>query len=79
MKDVTIYTTQTCGWCNAAKQFFQEHGVEYVEKDVSSDPAAREELLNKSQQLGVPVIDVGGDIVVGFNQPKLAELLEVEA
>lgn len=77
MKNVTIYTTPSCGWCRVAKQFFQHYNVNYTEKDVAADAAARIEMVDKSGQLGVPVIDVGGDIIVGFNQPKLMELLEI--
>ena len=77
MKNVTIYSTPNCGWCKATKEYFGEHNVEYSEKDVAADAAAREEMLQKSGQMGVPVIDIGGEIVVGFNQPRLAELLEI--
>lgn len=76
-KDVTMYTTPACGWCAATKAYFAEHHVEYQEKDVAADPAARQEMLDKSHQMGVPVIDIDGDIVIGFNQPRLAELLEI--
>lgn len=77
MKNVIIYSTPSCGWCRAAKQYFTEHSIAYIEKDVASDVFARDEMLAKSKQMGVPVIDVDGNIVVGFNQPRLAELLEV--
>lgn len=77
MKNVTIYTTPSCGWCKAAKQYFGEHNVTYSEKDVAADPVARNEMLEKSKQMGVPVIDIDGNIVIGFNQPRLAELLEI--
>ena len=77
MKHVTIYSTPSCGWCKAAKQYFAEHDVPFTEKDVASDAAAREEMLAKSKQMGVPVIDVEGEIVIGFNQARLAELLEI--
>lgn len=60
-----------------AKAFFKEHNVEFVEKDVTSDVAAQQEMISKSNQLAVPVIDVGGQIVVGFQQPKLKELLGI--
>lgn len=53
--------------------------MEYVEKDVTSDIAAQQEMIQKAGQLAVPVIDVGGQIVVGFNQPKLKELLGITA
>ena len=79
MQNVTIYSTPTCGYCRLAKQFFQEHGVEYVEKDVAADANAREEMLKKTNQMGVPVIEVGDSIVIGFYEPKLRELLGIEA
>ena len=78
-KEIIIYTTITCPYCRMAKVFFKEHGVEYVEKDVTSDIAAQQEMIQKAGQLAVPVIDVGGQIVVGFNQPKLKELLGITA
>ena len=77
MPSVTIYTTITCPYCKMAKAFFKEHNVEFVEKDVTSDVAAQQEMISKSNQLAVPVIDVGGQIVVGFQQPKLKELLGI--
>jgi glutaredoxin 3 len=75
MKDVTIYTTPTCGFCHMAKSYFQHEGVKYKEIDVSSDMAAAQEMVNKSGQLGVPVIDVDGQITIGFDKPKLQQLL----
>jgi len=79
MATVTIYTTPTCVYCKAAKEFFQENNVEYQEKDVTQDDAAREAMIQKSGQMGVPVIDVNGETVVGFNKEKLAELLGVKS
>jgi len=78
MADVTIYTTPTCVYCKAAKDFFKEHNVEYDEKDVAVDEQAREAMVEKSGQLGVPVIDVKGNIVIGFDEAKLSELLGVK-
>ena len=78
MPGVTIYTTPACPWCKMTKAFFQKHNVFYEEKDVASDLAAREEMVKKSEQLGVPVIDVGGEIVVGFDEEKLRELLRIK-
>lgn len=74
---VIIYTTVTCPYCRMAKAFFKEHNIEYTEKDVTSDVAAQQEMIQKAGQLAVPTIDVGGEIVVGFNQPKLKELLGI--
>lgn len=77
MKNVTIYSTPSCGWCKTAKQYFADHNITYTEKDVAAHPDARAEMLDKSKQMGVPVIDIDGEIVVGFNQPRLAQLLEI--
>jgi len=74
---VTIYTTPTCVFCHMAKEYFKKHGVKYEEKDASKDPDAVQEMLQKSGQLGVPVVDVDGKIVIGFDQPRLAELLKL--
>lgn len=58
-----------------AKDYFRENNVAFEDKDVSIDMSARQEMLDKSQQMGVPVIDVDGSIIVGFNRPKLQQLL----
>ena len=75
MKPVTIYTTVTCGYCKMAKEYFQKNNVEYQEFDVGTDLAKRQEMIEKSGQMGVPVITVGSDMIVGFNKPRLQELL----
>jgi glutaredoxin-like YruB-family protein len=77
MPKITIYTTPTCGYCKMAKEFFKNHNVDYEEKDVSVDQAAVEEMIHKSGQMGVPVIDIDGQIVVGFNEEKLSSLLNI--
>lgn len=77
MKTVLIYTTPTCQYCKMAKEFFQAKGVEYTEFDVSADEAKRSEMVEKSGQMGVPVIDIENDIIIGFDEPKLRELLEI--
>jgi len=76
-KPVTIYTTPTCHFCHMAKEFFAEHGIAYTEHDVASDIERRRELIEKSGQLGVPVILVGNDLVVGFDEGRLRELLGI--
>ncbi len=73
-----MYTTPTCVYCKMTKDFFAKHGVEFSEVNVAVDVAAREEMVQKSGQLGVPVIDVNGSVVVGFDQPRLAELLGIK-
>ena len=75
---VKIYTTPTCVYCKMAKEFFEKNNIQYEEHDVSSDGKAREEMLQKSRQMGVPVIDVNGEIVVGFDRAHLAQLLGIE-
>jgi glutaredoxin 3 len=75
MKNVTIYTTPTCGFCHMAKNWMKEKGINYEEIDVSTNPSAAQEMVSKSGQMGVPVIDVEGDITVGFDRPKLEQIL----
>lgn len=77
MANVIIYSTPTCGFCNMAKSYFDENNIEYEEKDVAADQQAREEMVNKTNQMGVPVIDVDGEIIIGFDKDKLAQLLGI--
>lgn len=77
MKNVTIYSTPSCVYCNAAKKFFAEKGVAYTEHDVATDMQKRQEMIEKSGQMGVPVLDIGGELVVGWNEPKIKELLGI--
>lgn len=60
-----------------AKEYFKQHDVKYTEKDASADQNAVREMLQKSGQLGVPVIDIDGEVVVGFDQPRIAQLLKI--
>lgn len=78
MSNVLIYTTPSCVYCRAAKAFFKEHNIAYVEKDVVIDEKAREEMIRKSEQMGVPVIDINGEIVIGFDKGKLSQLLGIK-
>jgi len=77
MKTVTIYSTPTCHYCNLAKDFFDAHEVKYTVFDVATDLTKRKEMMNKSGQMGVPVIDIDGKIVVGFNEDMIAGLLGI--
>lgn len=79
MAQVTIYSTPTCGYCRMAKTYFQQHTIEYVEKDVSIDMEAREKMVSQSGQMGVPVIDIDGTIVIGFDKTRLATLLGIQS
>ncbi len=74
-KSVKIYITPICIWCARAKEFFKENVVKFTEMDVGSDEKAAEEMVEKSGQMGVPVIDVNGEIIVGFNEPALRKAL----
>ena len=78
MKEVTIYSTPTCSYCKLAKEFFKEKGVEYTEHDVAADTEKRQEMVDKTGQMGVPVITIGDEMIVGFDKAKVAELLEIE-
>ena len=83
MKKVNIFSTPSCTYCKMAKEFFGEKGVEFSDVDVSVDEEARNQMVEKSGQMGVPVIMVSDEdgsneeIIVGFNEPKLTELLEL--
>lgn len=76
-KKITIYSTPTCHFCNLAKDFFKEKGLKYTEYNVATDLEKRQEMVEKSGQMGVPVIDIGGEITVGFDEEKVSELLRL--
>ncbi len=78
MKNVTIYSTPTCTYCNQAKEFFKENNVQYTEYNVGADTDKRKEMMDKSGQMGVPVIIIDGDVTVGFNKEKLSTILEIK-
>jgi glutaredoxin-like YruB-family protein len=77
MKNVTIYSTPTCHFCAMAKDYFKANNVSYQEFNVAADGERRREMMEKSGQLGVPVILIDENVVVGFNKPKLASLLGI--
>lgn len=78
MAKVTIYTTPTCVYCKAVKAFFTENNVAYEEKDVAKDTQARDDMVRKAGVLAVPVIDVDGQVVIGFDKQKLSSLLGIQ-
>lgn len=78
-KQVTIYSTPTCHFCEMAKEFFAEKGIEYTGFDVSTDAAKRAEMIELTGQLGVPVIVIGDEMMVGFDRAKIAAKLGIEA
>jgi len=75
---VQVYSTPSCPWCHKAKEFLKAHKVEFKDINVVEDEKGREEMIDKSGQMGVPVLDVNGEIIVGFNEAKLKELLKIE-
>lgn len=77
MKQVTIYSTPSCHFCHMAKDYFNENKIEYTEHDVASDLDKRKEMMDMTGQMGVPVIRIGDDVVVGFDEEKVKELLAV--
>jgi glutaredoxin-like YruB-family protein len=77
-RQVTVYSTPTCSWCNTLKSWLQKNNIRYTDIDVSRDQKAAEALIRRSGQQGVPQTDIDGRIVVGFNQPLLKELLEIQ-
>ncbi len=74
---VKIYSTEWCHFCKEAKKFFNEHGVKFTEIDVGKDHAAAEEMIEKSGQMGVPVIDINGEIIVGFDRNRIKKALNI--
>jgi len=76
--EVKIYSTPECPYCKMAKKFLTEKGVEYEDLNVADDEKAREEMIEKSGQMGVPVLDINGTIIVGFDQPKIEQALGSE-
>ncbi len=75
---ITIYTTAGCVYCKIAKEFFERNNISYEEKDISND-IVRDEMIEKSNQLKVPVIDIDGRIIVGFDEEELSKILKVSS
>ena len=74
---MTIYSTPVCHFCHMAKDFFAENNVAFTEHDVASDMDKRKEMVDMTGQMGVPVIRIGDDVVIGFDESKVKELLGV--
>lgn len=75
MKPVTIYSTATCHFCNLAKEYFKAHNIQYTEYNVGVDAEKRQEMIDLTGQLGVPVIRIGDQIVVGFSEGHIEQML----
>jgi glutaredoxin 3 len=72
---VIVFSTPTCSFCNMAKKYFREKGIKFRDVDVSRDPVAARDMVRRSGQQGVPVIDIGGKVVVGFDRIKIDKYL----
>ena len=72
---IKVFTTNSCPWCVKAKSYLQKKGVDYTELNEQDDMNAREEMVSKSKQMGVPVLDINGTIIVGFDKPAIDKAL----
>lgn len=75
--NVIVYSTPTCPWCTRVKDFLKEKGIEFKNIDVSADPVAAQKMVQKSGQMGVPVVEIDGEFVVGFDELRLKQLLNI--
>ncbi len=75
---VIVFSTPTCSYCNTTKRYLREKGIKFKDVDISRDAAAARDVVRRSGQMGVPVIDIGGKIVIGFDRPKIDRLLELK-
>lgn len=73
---VVVYSTPTCGFCHMVKKYFDENDIQYRDIDISSDAQGYKDVLEKTGQLGVPVVDIDGIIVIGFDRPKIDAALK---
>ena len=76
MVKIKVYSTETCPYCHMAKDYFKEKKIEFEDINVGEDKKAAQEMIDKSGQMGVPVIDIGGKIIVGFDKEKIEEALK---
>jgi len=76
MKKVTLYTTPSCQYCEQAKEYMKEHDIDYKYYDVSEDTDRRKEMIEKSGQMGVPVIELGDELMVGFDEDRFDEMVQ---
>ena len=78
MKNIIIYSTPTCHYCHMAKNFFTANNIKFTDYNVASDLDKRKEMIEKTSQMGVPVIDIDGDIVIGFDEGHIKEMLGIK-
>lgn len=77
-KSVTVYSTPTCSWCNTLKAYLRKHRIRFTDIDVSRNQSVADEMVRRSGQRGVPQTDIGGEMIVGFNQTRISELLNIK-
>lgn len=77
MEKIIIYSTPTCVYCKMAKDFFTKNNIAYEDRNVAIDLVSRKEMFDKSHQMGVPVIDINGEIIVGFDKDTIKNLLNI--
>jgi glutaredoxin-like YruB-family protein len=75
---VIVFSTPTCSYCNMAKQYFRRNKIRFKDVDVSRDQAAARDLVRRTGQMGVPVIDINGKLIVGFDKPEINRLLDIK-
>lgn len=77
MAKVTVYSTSWCPWCTRVKDFLKQNKIAFKDVNVENDPKAAQEMASKSGQMGVPVIDIDGTIIIGFNEPEIRKALKL--
>ncbi|MCM8771567.1 MAG: glutathione S-transferase N-terminal domain-containing protein [Candidatus Omnitrophica bacterium] len=76
-KRVIVYSTKTCPYCRLVKEFLRQNNIDFIDYDVGEDREKLEEMIKKTGQMGVPVIDIEGDIIIGFDKEKIKEILGI--
>lgn len=77
MAKTIVYSTQECPWCNVAKDFLKANNIEFEEKDIAVDEVARNEIVRKTGRMGVPVLDIDGTVIIGFDQEAISKALNL--
>ena len=78
MAKVKVYSTPTCPYCFTLKEYLEENNIKFEDINISNDKSAKEEMIEKSGQMGVPVVDIDGKIIVGFDREKINQLLGIK-
>ena len=77
-KNIKVYSTPTCPFCIRAKQFLKDNNIAFEDIDVSTKPESAQEMVKRSGQMGVPVLDIDGEIIIGFDKEKIKEVLGIK-